>query len=97
MSDLQFQNPYFAIFGVLGLIAWIISYFYFFKKAQIFIPGKYKIKSYPILRTVIFFVGLIGWLNITYALMGPRRPMGTSKNTIEVNDVFIVMDLSRSI
>jgi Ca-activated chloride channel family protein len=96
MSDMQFQNPYFAIIGAIGLFAWVISYFYFFKKAQIFIPQKYKIKTYPIFRILIFVVGVIGWLNISYALMGPRRPMGTSKNTIEVNDVFIVMDLSRS-
>lgn len=96
MSELQFQNPYFAIVGIVGLVAWIISYLYVFKKAQIFIPSKYKVKSIPVFRILIFVLGLAGWLNITYALMGPRIPMGTSKNTIEVNDIFVVLDLSRS-
>jgi Ca-activated chloride channel family protein len=41
-------------------------------------------------------MGVVSWLYISYALAGPRRPMGMDKNTIEVNDIFIVLDLSRS-
>lgn len=96
MSDLQFQHPSYVAFGIIGLIFWIISFFYLLKKPQIHIPAKYRIKSIPILRTIIFLCGVVGWLHISYALMGPRKPMGMSKNTIEVNDIFIVLDLSRS-
>ena len=92
----EFQHPLYAIFGIVGLIFWCISFFYIFKKVQIFLPLKYKKNGFPLLRSMLFLMGLSGWLFISYALMGPRRPMGMDKNTIEVNDIFIVLDLSRS-
>ncbi len=92
----EFQHIYYAVFGLLGLIFWIVGFFYWFKKPQLFIPLKYKKKGIPVLRTLIFIMGLIGWLYISYALAGPRKPLGIDKNTIEVNDIYIVLDLSRS-
>jgi len=62
----------------------------------LFIPKKYRKKGFPVLRTLLFVAGVVGWLYISFALAGPRRPMGMDKNTIDVNDVFIVLDLSRS-
>ncbi|MBC7714337.1 MAG: VWA domain-containing protein [Rhizobacter sp.] len=94
--NFQFQHIHYAAFGIIGLIFWIISFFYILKKPQLFIPSKYKKKGIPILRTLVFAVGIAGWLHIAFALAGPRRPMGMDKNTIEVNDIFIILDLSRS-
>jgi len=74
----------------------MISFFYIFRKPQLFIPKKYRKKGFPVLRTLLFVAGVVGWLYISFALAGPRRPMGMDKNTIDVNDVFIVLDLSRS-
>jgi Ca-activated chloride channel family protein len=96
MNGLQFQHPEFAIFGIIGFIFWIISYFYLLKKPQIHIPKKYKRSGLFFLRSLIFVIGVIAWGYISFAMMGPRRPMGMDKNTIEVNDIFIVLDLSRS-
>lgn len=92
----EFQHIHYAAFGILGLIFWIVGFFYWFKKPQLFIPSKYKKKGIPVLRSLIFVMGFAGWLYISYALAGPRKPMGMDKNTIEVNDIFIVLDLSRS-
>lgn len=94
--NFEFQHIHYAIFGGLGLIFWIIGFFYWFKRPQLFIPSKYKKKGIPILRSLIFIMGVVSWLYISFALAGPRRPMGMDKNTIEVNDIFIVLDLSRS-
>lgn len=94
--NFEFQHIFYAGFGIVGLIFWIIGYFYWFKRPQLFIPSRYKKKGIPVLRTLIFLVGVVSWLYISFALAGPRRPMGMDKNTIEVNDVFIVLDLSRS-
>jgi Ca-activated chloride channel family protein len=96
MMGFEFQHIQYAAFGIIGLFFWILSFFYFFKKPQLFIPLKYKKKGFPILRSIIFLFGLTGWLYIAFALAGPRRPMGMDKNTIDVNDIFIVLDLSRS-
>jgi Ca-activated chloride channel family protein len=94
--NFEFQHVHFAAFGMLGLIFWVLSFFYIFKKPQLFIPTKYKKKGLPILRYLVFVSGVIGWLYISIALAGPRKPLGMDKNTIEVNDIFIVLDLSRS-
>lgn len=96
MMNYEFQHLHYAFFGLIGLLFWIASFFYIFKKPQLFIPSKYKKKGFPVLRSLIFIAGIIGWFYISYALAGPRKPLGMDKNTIEVNDIFIVLDLSRS-
>lgn len=96
MMGYEFQHIYYALWGLLGLFFWIISFFYIFKKPQLFIPQKYKKRGFPFLRTIIFVMGVTGWMYISFALAGPRKPLGMDKNTIEVNDIFIVLDLSRS-
>lgn len=92
----EFQHVNYAWWGILGLFFWLISFFYWFRKPQLFLPHKYKKKGFPFLRSLLFICGVVGWLYISYALAGPRRPMGMDKNTIDVNDIFIVLDLSRS-
>lgn len=94
--NFEFQHIAYAGWGILGLVFWIIGYFYFFKKPQLFIPKKYKKSGFPFLRSLVFVAGVTGWLYISFALAGPRKPLGMDKNTIEVNDIFIVLDLSRS-
>ncbi|MBC7429008.1 MAG: VWA domain-containing protein [Bacteriovorax sp.] len=94
--NVEFQHIQYTILGFVGLIFWIISFFYIFKKPQLFIPSKYKKKGIPVLRSLVFIAGATAWLYISFALAGPRRPLGMDKNTIEVNDIFIVLDLSRS-
>jgi Ca-activated chloride channel family protein len=92
----EFQHGTYALWGLAGLIFWLINFFYWFRKPQLFIPKKYRKSNFPILRILLLIVGVISWLYISFALAGPRRPMGMDKNTIDVNDIFIVIDLSRS-
>ncbi|MBP9682156.1 MAG: VWA domain-containing protein [Bacteriovorax sp.] len=94
--NFEFQHIHYAILGLVGLLFWLVSFFYWFRKPQIFIPKKYRKMGFPFLRSFLFVLGVVGWLYISFALAGPRRPMGMDKNTIDVNDIFIVMDLSRS-
>lgn len=92
----EFQHVTYAIWGILGLVFWITSFFYWFRKPQLFLPKKYKKTGLPVLRLLVFIAGVVGWIYISFALAGPRRPMGMDKNTIDVNDIVIVLDLSRS-
>jgi Ca-activated chloride channel homolog len=94
--NFEYQHISYAAVGIVGLVFWLISFFYWFRKPQLFIPKKYKKKGFPFFRTLTFAAGVAGWLYISFALAGPRRPLGMDKNTIEVNDIFIVLDLSRS-
>lgn len=92
----EFQHIYYSLWGMLGLFFWIISFFYLLRKPQLFLPEKYMKKGFPMIRSLIFFAGIIGWVSISIALAGPRKPMGMDKNSIDVNDIIIVLDLSRS-
>jgi Ca-activated chloride channel family protein len=94
--NFEFQHVSYALWGALGLLFWLVSFFYWFRKPQLFLPKKYKKTGFPFLRSLIFIAGIVGWLYVSFALAGPRRPMGMDKNTIDVNDIFIVLDLSRS-
>jgi Ca-activated chloride channel family protein len=48
------------------------------------------------LRIAIFLLGLAGWGLLTYSLTLPRLPLGYADSTKEVNDIFFVVDISRS-
>lgn len=94
--NFEFQHVTYALWGLVGLLFWLVSFFYWFRKPQLFLPTKYKKTGFPVVRSLIFIAGVIGWIYISFALAGPRKPLGMDKNTIDVNDIVIVLDLSRS-
>jgi Ca-activated chloride channel family protein len=96
MNGIEYQNFYLGLLGIVGFLFWLINFFHLLKKVQIFIPTKYRIGKFSFGRVIAFTTGFVGWLYLSYAMMGPRLPMGLDRNTIEVNDIFIVVDLSRS-
>lgn len=96
MMSYDFQHIHYAIFGGVGLLSWLIGFFHLFKKPELHIPKLFKKRGIPFFRTLAFLLGVVGWLHISFALAGPRKPLGMDKNLIEVNDIFIVLDLSRS-
>jgi len=93
---MEFTNKAMAIWGILGLIAWLIGYFHLFKKAEIFVPKKYLKKTSGVNRFIFLLAGVFAWILISIALTGPRKPLGFAKNKTEVNDIFFVVDVSRS-
>ncbi len=91
---MSYSNPLFALIGILGFVVWTVRYFKLFKKVELFGPFVKKKKS---LRThMLYLVGLVGWLFISFSMMGPREEAGYSNNNIKVNDIFFVVDVSRS-
>ena len=66
------------------------------RKPELVYPISIGKKSSKSLRTIIYFIGVVGWLLISYALMGPREPLKSIPGDIEVNDIFLVVDVSRS-
>ncbi|TDJ08271.1 MAG: VWA domain-containing protein [Deltaproteobacteria bacterium] len=93
---MEFNNPYFAIWGILGLLFWVIGYLYLFKSPQVYIPKKYIKNKNSFFTFLIFVTGIFGWLLLSFSLTGPRRPLGFVKSDIEVNDILFVVDVSRS-
>ena len=64
--------------------------------AQIYIPRKHHVHTGNLTRHLCFMIGVLAWLLISYALMGPRTPLGMARRKIEINDIYFVVDVSRS-
>ena len=96
---MEFPNLYQSLWAILALVLWSINFWGFFKKAQLYISSNLKIERdhlHKAIRFFIYVVGVIAWIFFAIALSGPRSPLDTSKNKIEVMDIFFVVDVSRS-
>ena len=92
----EVKSVFDGLFGIAGLILWAITYLRIFKKNQISLPKSREIRKNRLKRLTLFILGVIAWLSISYALMAPRLPLGISNDKKKVNDIFFVIDISRS-
>lgn len=94
----EYKSPLLLWIGVFVGLVWTLDYWKVFLKAQLYFPqqksGHALVKK--VLRVFVFVIGLVGWAYISYSLMQPRKPQKFSPSNIEVNDVVICMDVSRS-
>ncbi len=93
---MEYKEIWYSIFGILGLLFWSFKLFRIFQHPQLVFPKALGNKKFNANRYITFILGIIGWLFISYALMGPRKPLKNLPGDIEVNDVFLVVDVSRS-
>lgn len=93
---MEFNTPLYALFALVAAILWTVAYWRIFKKPQLVLPDKYLVKSQFGIRCLVYIVGILAWGFIGVALMQPRVPTGNVKNTIEVNDIYFVVDASGS-
>jgi Ca-activated chloride channel family protein len=93
---MEFENAYRSVFAIVGLLASAIHFFYIFKKPSLLMVGGGSGKSRQLSKVFFYLVNLCAWILIGIALAGPRMPIGRTKNKAEVNDIFFVVDVSRS-
>lgn len=95
---MEYKNPYLGFIVLIPLLLWIFDFLKIFKVRQIFIPAtQIKINTIKnFFRFILFFVGVISFLLIGYSLSGPRKAQKFSPSNVEVNDIFLVLDVSRS-
>lgn len=95
---MEYKYPLLLWLGVAVALIWSLDYWKVFQRAQVYFPNsnssKMSLKSS--LRVLLFFTGLIGWGFLSYSLMQPRIPQKVSPQNIEVNDVVLCIDVSRS-
>lgn len=93
---MEYNSIEFLFIGLLGLLLWSFDYWKVFSKPQLIIPsGNFK-KSFAPVRIGIYLIGLLGWVLISISLTGPRKPLKNLPSDIEVNDIFLLVDVSRS-
>lgn len=95
---MEFKNPLLLWIGVAVAIMWALDYWKVFQKAQIFFPesGKKIVWWKKSLQVTLFVIGLLAWGYISYSMMQPRKPQKFSPSNIEVNDIILCIDVSRS-
>lgn len=95
---MEFKYPLLLWIGVVGGVLWSLDYWKVFQRAQLYFPlTQHKIEWWKkILRGALFLIGITGWGYISYSLMQPRMPLKFSPSSIEVNDIVLCIDVSRS-
>lgn len=95
---MEFKTPLFLWLGVLAGLFWTLDYWKVFLRTPLFFPQQASSSAWfrKILRASLFIVGLIGWAYLSYALMQPRKPQKFTPSNIEVNDIILCIDVSRS-
>ncbi|MBT4792409.1 MAG: VWA domain-containing protein [Halobacteriovoraceae bacterium] len=93
---MEYNSLLFPIFGLFIFFLWALDYWKVLYKPQLVVPlGNYTSKI-NIMRVINFAIGTIGWVLISFSLAGPRKPLKIMPSDIEVNDIYLVMDVSRS-
>jgi len=95
---MEYKYPYFFIIGIIGLVFWSLDYWKLFISYPFYFPiqknSKFSFKKLS--RFFAFILGLTGWLFLSYSLMQPRKPQKYSPTNIQVNDIILCIDVSRS-
>ncbi len=94
--EIEYNSTKWFIAGIAGLLIWIYYFFPLLKNKELFLPSNAKKGFRLFFRILACAVGVVGWVYVTYSLTLPRIPMGKAESKIEVNDIFMVMDCSRS-
>jgi len=94
----EYKHPYFFLIGILGTFIWSLDFWKLFVSYPFYLGNQKnsKISVKKVIRYFTFLIGLVGWILISYSLMQPRKPQKYSPKNIQVNDIILCIDVSRS-
>ncbi|MGE3609381.1 MAG: VWA domain-containing protein [Bacteriovoracaceae bacterium] len=95
---MEYKNPALVWIGIATTILWVLDYWKVFVRAKLYFPQQKASFQWwkKALRVGLFILGLAGWAYLSYSLMQPRKPQKFSPSNIEVNDIVLCIDVSRS-
>ncbi len=84
--------------AVLAGLLWSLDFWKVFLRSPLFFPLQKSSTHWlrKILRILLFVTGAIGWAYLSYSVMQPRKPQKFTPSNIEVNDIILCIDVSRS-
>lgn len=95
---MEFKTPLLLWLGVIAGLFWTLDYWKVFLRSPLYFPQQ-KTSSFWFrrsLRVALFVIGLVGWGYLSYSMMQPRKPQKFTPSNIEVNDIILCIDVSRS-
>jgi Ca-activated chloride channel homolog len=93
---LEYTNSHAWILGFAAILLWSVGYYRFYKRPELYIPKRASVKRMLLSRLIAWGIGVIGIAYISYSLMGPRQPYGIEESYVEISDIYLVFDVSRS-
>lgn len=95
---MEYKYPLLLWVGVFCGLVWSLDYWKVLVRSKLHFPlqsgGLHWGKK--VLRIGLFLTGVLAWGYLSYALMQPRKPQKFSPSSIEVNDIILCIDVSRS-
>jgi len=95
---MEYKHPLFLWIGVIAGLVWSLDFWKVFLRAQLYFPQQDHIVSggKKVFRISLFLLGVVAWGYLSYSLMQPRKANKFSPSNIEVNDIILCIDVSRS-
>ena len=91
---MSFSSPLIGFIGLIAFISWFLEFLRIKISPDLYVPGKDR--SNKKLRLLLLLVGSIGWSLIVFSSAGPVEKMSINSGKKKLNDLFFVLDLSRS-
>ena len=95
---MEYKTPFLMWLAVLAGLLWSLDFWKVFLRSPLFFPLQKSSTHWlrKILRILLFVAGAIGWAYLSYSVMQPRKPQKFTPSNIEVNDIILCIDVSRS-
>lgn len=93
---LEFRDPWFLLMGPIGFLIWAIGFYKPFRKGELRLPKRYLNEKGFFSKFFITVMAFVAMMLLAVSLAVPRKPAGFAKNDAELNDIFFVVDVSRS-
>ena len=95
---MEYKSPLLLWLGVLGGLIWTIDFWKLLIRSPLYFPLQTQGRKWlrQGLRSLLFLLGLAGWAYLSYSLMQPRKAQKFTPSSIEVNDIILCIDVSRS-
>ncbi len=94
---MEFKYEYLFLLGVILAIVWSLDFWKVVSPSKLlYIKKATSSQLGTLIRIIVYIIGIIGIGYLSYSLTFPRKPLSFSPNTKEVNDIFLVIDVSRS-
>ncbi len=95
---MEYKSPLLLWLGVFAGLFWSVDYWKILIRSPLYFPLQSQSRPWlrQGLRFLLFLVGIVGWAYLSYSLMQPRKAQKFTPSSIEVNDIILCIDVSRS-